>query len=53
MPCVCDRPPVQVSLFGLTTDPCRPFHYYGAAKAECTHAIPAENDESIHWFEKV
>ena len=42
----------KVSLFGLTTDPCRPFHYYGAAKAECTHAIPKENDESIHWFEK-
>ena len=42
----------KVSLFGLTTDPCRPFHYYGAAKAECTNAIPKENDESIHWFEK-
>ena len=42
----------KVSLFGLTTDPCRPFHYYGAAKAECTHAIPKENDESLHWFEK-
>ena len=42
----------KVSLFGLTTDPCRPFHYYGAPKPECTHAIPPENDESVHWFEK-
>ena len=43
----------KVSLFGLTTDPCQPFHYYGAAKPSCTHAIPPENDESVHWFEKV
>ena len=42
----------KVSLFGLTTDPCRPFHYYGAPKEHCTHAIPPENDESVHWFEK-
>ena len=42
----------KVSLFGLTTDPCQPFHYYGTPKAQCTHAIPAENDESVHWFEK-
>ena len=42
----------KVSLFGLTTDNCRPFHYYGTAKAQCTSAIPKENDESVHWFEK-
>ena len=42
----------KVSLFGLTTDPCQPFHYYGSPKEKCTHEIPAENDESIHWFEK-
>ena len=43
---------LEVSLFGLTTDPCQPFHYYGSPKEKCTHEIPAENDESIHWFEK-
>ena len=42
----------KVSLFGLTTDPCRPFHYYGAPKPQCTSTIPPENDESVHWFEK-
>ena len=42
----------KVSLFGLTDDPCRPFHYYGTPKPECTTAIPKKNDESIHWFEK-
>jgi hypothetical protein len=42
----------KVSLFGLTTDPCRPFHYYGPPKAKCTTEIPAANDESVHWFEK-
>ena len=42
----------QVSLFGLTSDPCRPFHYYGTPKTECTSAIPPANDESVHWFEK-
>jgi hypothetical protein len=40
----------QVSLFGLTDDPCRPFHYYGPPKPQCTAAIPAENDEPLHWF---
>ncbi len=42
----------KVSLFGLQTDPCQPFHYYGAPKPACTKAIPKENDESVHWFEK-
>ena len=44
----------KVSLFGLTTDPCQPFHYYGAPKAECSKGleIPKQNDESVHWFEK-
>ena len=42
----------KVSLFGLTTDPCRPFHYYGAPKRGCTAAIPKENDEHVHWFER-
>jgi len=42
----------RVSLFGLTTDPCRPFHYYGAPKQGCTAAIPKENDEHVHWFER-
>ena len=36
----------RVSLFGLTSDPCRPFHYYGPPKKDgCTAAIPKENDE--------
>ena len=48
-----DQLPIwQVSLFGLTSDPCQPFHYYGEPKAECTHAIPKVNDESVHWFDK-
>ena len=42
----------NVSLFGLTDDPCQPFHYYGKPKANCTKAIPAKNDEPLHWFEK-
>lgn len=44
----------KVSLFGLTTDPCQPFHYYGAPKLQCSSGleIPAANDESVHWFEK-
>ena len=41
-----------MSLFGLTTDPCQPFHYYGAPKEACSLEIPAANDESVHWFEK-
>eukprot|EP00327_Prymnesium_parvum_P000714 CAMPEP_0182843744 /NCGR_PEP_ID=MMETSP0006_2-20121128/26359_1 /TAXON_ID=97485 /ORGANISM="Prymnesium parvum, Strain Texoma1" /LENGTH=78 /DNA_ID=CAMNT_0024973573 /DNA_START=18 /DNA_END=254 /DNA_ORIENTATION=- len=43
---------VNVSLFGLTTDPCAPFHYYGPPKNSCSLAIPKENDEHVHWFEK-
>ena len=42
----------KVSLFGLSSDPCRPFHYYGPAKPSCTLEIPKENDERVHWFEK-
>ena len=42
----------KVSLFGLSSDPCRPFHYYGPAKPSCTPEIPKENDERVHWFEK-
>ena len=44
----------KVSLFGLTTDPCQPFHYYGAPKTSCSQGleIPKQNDESVHWFEK-
>ena len=42
----------RVSLFGLTSDPCAPFHYYGPNKTECTLRPPAENDEVVHWFEK-
>lgn len=42
----------RVSLFGLTTDRCRPFHYYGPPKKSCTAAIPKENDEHVHWFER-
>ena len=44
----------RASLFGLTTDPCQPFHYYGAPKAVCSAKleIPKQNDESVHWFEK-
>jgi hypothetical protein len=42
----------KVSLFGLTTDPCQPFHYYGEPKKECTAAIPPKYDETVHWFEK-
>ena len=42
----------RVSLFGLSSDPCRPFHYYGEAKPSCTPEIPKENDEKVHWFEK-
>ena len=42
----------NVSLFGLNSDPCAPFHYYGPPKAECTLAVPKENDEHVHWFEK-
>ena len=42
----------HVSLFGLTSDPCRPFHYYGPSKPRCTAAIPAANDEHVHWFER-
>ena len=30
----------------------RPFHYYGPKKAACTLAVPKENDEHVHWFEK-
>ena len=44
--------PTKVSLFGLSSDPCRPFHYYGPAKPSCTPEIPKENDERVHWFEK-
>tara|TARA_B110001452_G_C15229922_1_gene426097 strand:- start:1124 stop:2566 length:1443 start_codon:yes stop_codon:yes gene_type:complete len=41
-------------LFGLSTDPCRPFHYYGDPKPPgvCTPDIPKENDERVHWFDK-
>jgi hypothetical protein len=42
----------KVSLFGLTTDPCKPFHYYGEPKPSCTEKIPPKYDESVHWFEK-
>ena len=42
----------DVSLFGLTSEPCAPFHYYGPKKAACTLAVPKENDEHVHWFEK-
>lgn len=44
----------NVSLFGLSTDPCKPFHYYGdpAENAACKAAIPKQNDESVHWFGK-
>jgi hypothetical protein len=42
----------NVSLFGMTSEPCAPFHYYGPAKTECTLAVPKENDESVHWFDK-
>ena len=44
----------QVSLFGLTSDPCMPFHYYGKPPDKCTSEtqIPPKNDESLHWFEK-
>lgn len=42
----------SVSLFGLTSDPCAPFHYYGPKKHGCTLAVPKENDEHVHWFEK-
>lgn len=42
----------HVSLFGLTSDPCRPFHYYGPSKAKCTNAVPTQNDEHVHWFER-
>ena len=43
----------SVSLFGLTSDPCYPFHYYGPSlNGKCTDAIPAENDEHVHWFAK-
>ena len=42
----------NVSLFGLTSDPCQPFHYYGPEKTTCTLAVPKENDEHVHWFEK-
>ena len=38
--------------FGLTSDPCRPFHYYGPSKAKCTNAVPTQNDEHVHWFER-
>ena len=41
-----------VSLFGLTSEPCAPFHYYGPAKKACTMAVPKENDEHVHWFER-
>ena len=42
----------KVSLFGLTSDPCAPFHYYGPNKTTCTLRVPKENDEPVHWFEK-
>jgi len=44
----------KVSLFGLTSDPCMPFHYYGRPPKECTAEtqIPPRHDESFHWFEK-
>ena len=42
----------KVSLFGLTPDPCKPFHYYGEPKPSCTEKIPPKYDESVHWFEK-
>jgi hypothetical protein len=42
----------SVSLFGLTSDPCAPFHYYGPKKHGCTLAVPKENDEHVHWLEK-
>jgi len=42
----------KVSLFGLTDDPCQPFHYYGEPKSSCTREIPKANDEPLHWFEK-
>ena len=42
----------SVSLFGLTSEPCAPFHYYGPKKTACTMAVPKENDEHVHWFEK-
>eukprot|EP00966_Prymnesium_polylepis_P132226 3057662-Prymnesium_polylepis.2 len=42
----------NVSLFGLTSDPCSPFHYYGPVRSTCTLAVPKENDEHVHWFEK-
>ena len=42
----------RVSLFGLTSTPCAPFHYYGPNKSKCTLRVPKEHDEPMHWFEK-
>lgn len=42
----------NVSLFGMTSEPCAPFHYYGPPKMECMLAVPKENDEHVHWFDK-
>ena len=37
----------NVSLFGLTDDPCQPFHYYGEPKATCTKAIPRSRPRTM------
>jgi len=48
----------NVSLFGFTSDACLPFHYYGTRQAQCAvgkphkMAVPKENDEHVHWFDK-
>ena len=50
----------NVSLFGFTSDPCLPFHYYGKRPAKCAEktrsgakmAVPKENDEHVHWFDR-
>ena len=50
----------NVSLFGFTSDPCLPFHYYGPRPKVCLRsrknphktAVPKANDEIVHWFDK-
>ena len=48
----------NVTLFGFTSDPCLPFHYYGKRPSKCVPgrpykmAVPKENDEVVHWFDK-
>ena len=48
----------NVSLYGFTSDACLPFHYYGPRPTSCAvgkphkMAVPKQNDEPVHWFDK-